>query len=88
MGPHVVIPCTLVVEEAICPLLVLFRDLFGLFVPLKPCLVLLVESPALILERLCCETLLISALTVVENVEQRVCLHPSTLVECRVIKQC
>jgi hypothetical protein len=47
------IPCALVVEEPICTLLVLLRDLFRLLMPLEPGLILLVEPPALIFQRPC-----------------------------------
>ena len=43
------IPCTLVVKEAVGALLKLLRDCLGLLMALKPCLILLVKSPALIL---------------------------------------
>lgn len=39
-------PCALVVEEPVCPLLVVFGNMLWLFVPLKPRLILLVEAPA------------------------------------------
>lgn len=60
------LPCALVIEESICPLLVLLRDRFWLFVPLEPCLILLVESPALALECFRRLVLLVCVLTVVE----------------------
>lgn len=66
------LPCALVVEEAVRALLKLFRDILGLLVTLEPRLVLLVESPALVLERLGSEVLLRRSLLVVKDVEQSV----------------
>lgn len=63
------IPCTLVVKEAVGALLKLLRDGLGLLVTLKPCLILLVESPALILQRFGSKILLICFLLVVEDIE-------------------
>ena len=42
------LPCTLVVEEPVCPFFILFCDCLGLLMPLEPSLVLLVESPTLL----------------------------------------
>ena len=66
------IPCALVVKESIGPLLKLLGDSLGLFMALEPSLVLLVETPALVLECLGCEILLIRALLVVEDVKERI----------------
>lgn len=49
---NVGLPCALVVKEAVCSLLKLLCDCLWFFVSLKPSLILLVKSPALILERL------------------------------------
>lgn len=65
-------PCALVIEEAIGSLLELLRDSFGFFVSLKPSLILFMESPRLIFQGLGREVLLICALLVIEDVEQRV----------------
>lgn len=65
-------PCALIVKEAIRPLLKLLRNILRLLVPLEPRLVLLVEAPALALERLRREELLVRALLVVEGVEEGV----------------
>jgi hypothetical protein len=62
-------PCALVVEEAVRPLFKLLRYGFGLLVTLKPSLVLLVEAPALVLQRPRREVLLVRALLVVKDVE-------------------
>jgi len=65
-------PCSLIVEEAIRPLLIFIRDILGLFVALKPCLVLFMESPALLLQRFGRQVLLVRVLPIVEDVEQRI----------------
>lgn len=56
-------------------MLELLCDGLGLLVPLEPCLVLLVETPALALECLSRQVLLICALLVVEGVEQAVSVN-------------
>lgn len=54
--------------------------------PLEPCLILLVESPALVLERLGREKLLVRALPVVEQVEKGVRVDPPRVVQSRVVE--
>lgn len=71
------IPGTLIIEESIRALLVLFSYRFWLFVSLKPGLVLLVKTPALILERFCRKILLVSALSIIENVKQGIRIYSS-----------
>ena len=71
------LPCALIVEEAICSLLKFLRYVLWLLVPLEPRLVLLVKPPALTLERLGREILLVCPLAVVECVEQAVCVDPA-----------
>jgi hypothetical protein len=44
------LPGAFIIEEAISPLLKFLCDCLGLFVPLEPCLILLVKAPALVLE--------------------------------------
>jgi hypothetical protein len=70
------LPCALVVEEPVGPLLIILGDCLWLFMPLEPCLVLLVESPALRLQRFGGKILLKGALLVVEGIEQRVRFYP------------
>lgn len=53
---------------------------------LKPCLVLLVESPTLVLESSCRKPLLVGVLPVVENVEQGVRLQSLVLVQGGIIE--
>jgi hypothetical protein len=71
------LPSAFVIKETICALLELLCDGFGLLVPLEPCLVLLVETPALALERLRRQVLLVGSLLVVEGVEQAVGVDPA-----------
>jgi hypothetical protein len=78
------LPRALIVEEPICPLLVVFSNRLWLLMPLKPCLILLVESPALRLQRLGRGMLLKGALLVIEGIEERVCFDPG--IETRIIK--
>ena len=68
-------PCAFVVEESICALLKLLRDCLWLLVTLEPSLVLLVKAPALILQCLGREVLLVSSLLIVEDVEQRIRIY-------------
>ena len=70
-------PSAFVIKETVCALLKLLRDGLGLLVPLEPGLVLLVEAPALALERLCRQVLLICSLLVVEGIEQAVSVYPA-----------
>ena len=78
------LPSALVVEETIRSLFVLLGNVLGLLMPLEPRLVLLVEPPALALEGLGSQVLLVSPLTVVEGVEQRVCID--SIVESCIVK--
>lgn len=71
------IPSAFVIKETICALLKFLGDCFRLLVSLEPCLVLLVEAPALALQRLRCQVLLICALLVVESIEQAVGVYPA-----------
>lgn len=64
------LPCAFIIEKAICPLLKVLSNGLGLLVSLKPCLVLLMEPPTLVLESLGSHILLGGPLSVVENVEQ------------------
>lgn len=66
------LPSALVVEETVSTLLEFLCDALRLFVTLEPRLVLLVEAPALVLERLGCEVLLRRALLVVEYVKESI----------------
>ena len=68
-------PCAFVVKEPICALLELLCDCLWLFVTLKPSLILLMEAPALILQCLGREILLVSPLLVVEYVEKCVWIY-------------
>ena len=77
LGVNVDLPSALIIKETICALLELLRDGFGLLVPLEPCLVLLVEAPALALESLGRQVLLVGSLLVVEGVEQAVSVDPA-----------
>src|SRR6266536_62706 len=61
-------PCTLIIKESICPLLEFLSDCLGFLVPLKPSLILLVESPALIFECFGSKVLLVRSLLVVEDI--------------------
>ena len=69
------LPCALVIKETICSLLELLRDCFRLLMPLEPGLILLMESPTLILECLGCQVLLISPLFIVKDVEKRIWIY-------------
>jgi hypothetical protein len=69
------LPSAFVIKETICALLELLCNGLGLLVPLEPCLVLLVEAPALAFERLGRQVLLVCALLVVEGVEQAVSVN-------------
>ena len=69
------LPGAFVIKETICALLEFLCDGLRLLVPLEPCLVLLVEAPALALECLSRQVLLICALLVVEGVEQAVSVN-------------
>lgn len=64
------LPCALIVKKPICSLLKLLGNRFWLLVALEPSLVLFMETPALILECLRREVLLIRPLFVVEDVEK------------------
>jgi hypothetical protein len=74
------IPCALVVKETISSLLKLIRNRLRLLVSLEPGLVLLVEAPTLVLERLRRKVLLICALSVVEDVEEGVGVNSASLI--------
>jgi hypothetical protein len=78
------IPCTLIVKEAVGALLKLLRNCLGLLMTLKPCLILLVESPALILQRLGSKILLICLLLVVEDIKQSIWIDAG--IQPRIIK--
>jgi len=71
------LPSAFVIKETICALLELLCNGLGLLVSLEPCLVLLVEAPALALEGFCRQVLLICPLLVVEGVEQAVGVNPA-----------
>ena len=76
-GMETFVPCALVVKEPISPLLVLLRYVLRLFMSLKPCLILFVETPTLGFERLGGKILLIRTLAVIEDIEQRVRINSS-----------
>jgi hypothetical protein len=78
------IPCALIVKEAVGALFEFLCDCLGLLVTLKPCLILLVESPALILQRFGSKILLICFLLVVKDIEQSIRIDPS--VQSRIVK--
>lgn len=80
------IPCTLIVKEPIRPLLEFLGNRLGLLMTLEPRLVLLMESPALVLERLGGQELLVSALSVIKQVEESICVDPPRIVQSRVVK--
>lgn len=77
-------PCALIIEEAVRAKFELFCDCLRLLVALKPGLILFVESPGLALKRLRCQVLLIRPLSVVESIEQTVCVYST--VQPRVVK--
>lgn len=70
------LPRALIIKEPVCSLFVVFCDGFGLLMTLEPRLILFVEPPALALQRFCCKVLLISALAIVEGVEECIRLNP------------
>ncbi len=70
-----IIPGTLIIKETIRPLLELLCDSLRLFMPLKPCLVLLMKTPALAFEGLRRHVLLIGVLSIIEDVKQGVLVH-------------
>ena len=78
------LPCAFIVKEPVRPLLVVFCDCFWFFVALEPCLILLVKSPALRLECLRCQVLLVRALAVIEDEEKGVDIYPC--VQSRIIE--
>lgn len=53
---------------------------------LEPGLVLFMEAPALVLERLCRQVLLVASLTVVKQVEKRIGIDPSGVIQTRIIE--
>lgn len=63
-------PSGFIIEESVSALFKLLRDILGLFMSLEPGLILLVKPPALILQRLCCQILLISTLFVIKDIEE------------------
>lgn len=65
-------PASFIIKVDVRPLFVLISSDLGFFVTLKPSHVLLVKSPALLFELPRCKILLIGALRVVEDKEQRV----------------
>lgn len=71
-----ILPCALVVKEAIGALLEFLCDILGFFVPLEPGLVLLVKPPTLVFQRLSGQVLLRRSLLVVKNVKQSVGVYP------------
>lgn len=78
------LPSGLVVEEPIRALLKFLGDVLRFFVTLEPCLVLLVEPPALAFQRLSCKVLLVCALAIVERVEKRILVY--TAVQSVIVK--
>lgn len=62
-------PGRLIVEETVGALFELLRDVLRFLMPLEPSLVLLVESPRLILQRLGSQVLLVCTLLVIKRVE-------------------
>jgi hypothetical protein len=84
LGYDVNIPSALIIKEPVSALLELLGDVLGLLVPLEPCLILLVETPTLALQRLCREVLLVCPLLVVEGVEQAVGIDPA--VQSRIVE--
>lgn len=81
-----VLPCTFVVEEPVGALLKLLGDVLRLLMSLEPGLVLLVEAPALVLEGLGSEVLLVGPLSVVEKIEESIGVDSTSIVQPRVIK--
>lgn len=79
-------PCAFVVEESVGALLEFFCDVLRLFVTLEPCLVLFVEAPTLVLQRLGGQVLLIRSLTVVEQIEQCIRINPASIVQSGVVE--
>lgn len=72
----IILPCALVVKEPVGALLEFLGNILGLFVPLEPRLVLLMEPPALIFQCLGGQILLCRSLLVVKNVKQSVGIYP------------
>ncbi len=81
---HGDVPCGLVIEKPVGPLLKLLRDILGLFMPLEPRLVLLMKTPALVFQGFGRQILLIRALLVVKDIEK--CIRLDTRVQARVIE--
>lgn len=65
-------PASLEIEIEVNALLVFVRDSGRLVCSLEPRQILLVESPRLFLQFLCCKILHVGALAVIEDVEERV----------------
>lgn len=80
------LPGTLVIKEPIRPLFELLRDRLGLLMALEPGLVLLVEAPTLVLQCLGSQILLVGALSIIEDIEQGVCIDLPRLVQPRVVE--
>ena len=74
-GVQLNLPRALVIEEAIRALLILLSDVLRFLVSLEPGLILLMKSPTLALEGLRRQVLLVSALSIVERVEQAVGIY-------------
>ena len=75
------LPCALIIEKSVCSLFVFVCDHLWLLMALKPRLILLVKSPALAFQRLCREILLVGTLSIVEDVEEGVCVDSACLVQ-------
>ena len=80
------LPCALIIKEPICPLLEFLCDCLGFLMSLEPSLVLLVEPPALVLERFGREKLLVRALSVIKQVEQRIGVDPPRIIQPRIVE--
>lgn len=80
MGDEYNLPGAFIIKEPISTLLIFLSDVLRLLVALEPGLIQLVEAPALVLEGLGSQVLLIRGLTVVEEIEQRVCIYSAGLV--------
>jgi hypothetical protein len=78
------IPSTLIIKKSISPLLKLIRNILRLLMPLKPRLILLMEPPALALQRFSSQELLIRPLPVVKSIKQGISVYPA--VQARVVE--
>lgn len=80
------LPCALIVEKPVGALLELFGDVLRLLMSLKPCLILFVEAPALVLKGFSSQILLIRPLSVIEQIEEGIRVDTAGIIQPGVIE--